>query len=75
MSIDETSPTIKDALIAGRQAVVILESLPADEEHGYDKDEEAAQFEATGLLVEAFRNLDQALLRDTKLLRHIERDQ
>jgi hypothetical protein len=54
-------PELAQALLAGRQAADILEAMPADEEHGYSRAEEAQQFAAVDRLVEAFRRLDKEL--------------
>ena len=61
MSADMLCAEIAQALLAGRQAADILEAAPADETHGYDPDEVAAQYAAVDRLVAAFRALDREL--------------
>lgn len=52
---------IAEALIAGRQAVRILEAEPEDLAYGYTRDEESAQFAAVDRLVDVFKRLDAEL--------------
>lgn len=52
---DDRVANIRKAVFTGLQAIDVLEALPEDDEYGYDKHEEMAQYAAVDRLIEAFK--------------------